>query len=138
MKKFDIMGYSVEVDEEITRKYYEKSSEWSCECLHCRNFLALAREKKLPKEVLEILDSLGIPPEKATYVCQMIEKEKGHLYQFSYRISGNILAEKSVNTAYEWGEMRCTHEIYPYGAPDFPKPHFDLEFWLELPMILEE
>jgi len=132
------MGYSVEIDGEITQKYYEKYSEWGCECLHCRNFLALARERKLPKEVLEILDSLGIPPEKATYVCQMIEKENGHLYQFSYRISGNILAEKSVNTAYEWGEIRCTHEIYPYGAPDFPKPHFDLEFWLTLPMILEE
>jgi len=138
VKKLDIMGYSVEIDGEITQKYYEKYSEWGCECLHCRNFLALARERKLPKEVLEILDSLGIPPEKATYVCQMIEKENGHLYQFSYRISGNILAEKSVNTAYEWGEIRCTHEIYPYGAPDFPKPHFDLEFWLTLPMILEE
>ena len=32
----------------------------------------------------------------------------------------------------------CCHEIYPYGAPDFPEPHFDLEFYLTLPWTLEE
>ena len=94
MKKFDILNNFIEIDEETTREYYKISSEWGCECLHCRNFLALARERKLPQD-------------KASEV-------------------------------FSWGEMRCTHEIYPYGAPDFPKPHFDLEFWLTLPMILEE
>ena len=29
--------------------------------------------------------------------------------------------------------MKCTHEPYPYGAPGFPTPHFDLEFWVRLP-----
>lgn len=38
---------------------------------------------------------------------------------------------------FEWGEVRCCHEIYPYGAPDFPTPHFDLEFWVQLPWILK-
>ena len=138
MEKLNIAGYSVEIDGGITQKYYEKSSEWGCECLHCRNFLALARERKLPQEILDILDSLAIPPEKATYVCEVMPKEEGHLYQFSYRVAGSVIEENSVGTVYEWGEIRCTHEIYPYGAPDFPKPHFDLEFWLTLPMILEE
>ena len=137
MEKLNIAGCSVEIDKEITRKYYEKSSEWGCECLHCRNFLALARERKLPQEILDILDSLAIPPEKATYVCEVMPKEEGHLYQFSYRVAGELPQGKS-SKVFSWGEMRCTHEIYPYGAPDFPKPHFDLEFWLTLPMILEE
>ena len=33
-----------------------------CPCGHCRNFVALARERKLPEELLAILDSLSIPP----------------------------------------------------------------------------
>ena len=40
-------------------------------------------------------------------------------------------------TIEEWGEVRCCHEPYPYGAPDFPAPHFDLEFWVTLPWILD-
>ena len=34
-----------------------------------------------------------------------------------------------------WG---CCHEPYPYGAPDFPEPHFDLEFYATLPWVLGE
>ena len=32
----------------------------------------------------------------------------------------------------------CCHESYPYGAPDFPAPHFDLEFCVELPWVMEQ
>ena len=65
-------------------------------------------------------------------------KDDGHLYQFSYRIAGRILNEATPNRATEaWGEVRCCHEPYPYGAPDFPTPHFDLEFWVTLPWVLD-
>lgn len=37
-----------------------------------------------------------------------------------------------------WGEAYCKHEIYPYGAPGFPMPHFDLEFWVRLPAAPKE
>ena len=33
-------------------------------------------------------------------------------------------------------EVKCCHEPYPYGAPDFPEPHFDLEFYATLPMSI--
>jgi succinate dehydrogenase/fumarate reductase flavoprotein subunit len=33
---------------------------------------------------------------------------------------------------------RCCHETYPYGAPGFPEPHFDLEFYAVLPWVTEE
>ena len=55
-------------------------------CGHCRNYVALARERKLPEELLAILDSLSISPEKATYVCELDDrdwKEKGVLYEIS-------------------------------------------------------
>ena len=73
----------------------------------------------------ELLDSLQIPPSKATYVSLLDGK---HLYQFSYRIAGNIL---STDPAMD-PRGRCYHETYPYGAPDFPRPHFDLEFFAEI------
>ncbi len=37
-----------------------------------------------------------------------------------------------------WGEVRCCHEPYPHGARGFAAPHFDLEFWVTLPWVLEE
>lgn len=70
--------YLAAMDRDATREWYEKAEGWSCSCGDCRNFLALARKRKLPEPVLSLLDSLGIPP--------------------------------------------------PYGAPGFPKPHFDLGF----------
>lgn len=73
-------GFQVEVDEAATRDWYSQSEEWGCDCGHCRNFLALARERELPAPVLEILDKLGIPPEKATYVCEMYPDGDGLCY----------------------------------------------------------
>ena len=92
-----------------------------------------AEKVSLPVFVLEHLDKLGIPPEEATYVCHLYDDEKGHLYQFSYRIAGNILSGEAAGEA-----GRCCHEPYPYGAPGFPEPHFDLEFWVTLSWVLDE
>ena len=86
-----------------------------------------------------ILKELNIAPDKATYVCAIIPKDNGRLYQFSYRIAGRILNEDTAkSTVADWGDVRCCHEPYPHGAPGFPIPHFDLEFWVTLPWILNE
>ena len=80
-----------------------------------------------------ILKGFHIPAEKPTYVCEIVSEEGQILYQFSYRMAGNILKEKEeAKEKLGWGEARCCHEIYPYGAPNFPEPHFDLEFWVHL------
>ena len=42
----------VEVDEPATRAWYAQAGDWGCECGHCRNFLALAKERRLPEELL--------------------------------------------------------------------------------------
>ena len=134
MKEFDLVDYQVEIDEEATKDWYHKADEWGCDCGDCRHFVTLAKKKKLPLDVLEILEQFGIAPEKATYVCEIITEEHKSLYQFSYRMMGNILKEREKNTKnFGWGEVKCTHEPYPYGAPNFPTPHFDLEFWVRLP-----
>lgn len=131
---FRFFNFQVEVDKSATRNWYLRSKGWNCCCGHCRNFLTMARKRELPVQVLDILDKFGIPPEKATYVCEMYPDGDGFCYQFSYRIAGNILSGEVDSK--EAG--RCLHETYPYGAPDFPEPHFDLEFWLTLPWMLDE
>lgn len=133
MAKQHLFGSVVEVDEASTRCWYATAEEWGCDCGDCRNFLALAHRRQLPAFVLEQLDRLGIPPEKATYVCQIYPDGDGQHYQFSYRIAGNIFGGKAAT-----GTGRCCHEPYPYGAPGFPEPHFDLEFWITLPWVLDE
>ena len=126
-------GFETAVDQERTQRWYASAGEWDCDCGDCRNFLALARKRQLPAFVLEHLDKLRIPPEKATYVCQMYPDGDGQHYQFSYRVAGNILSGETAEAA-----GRCCHETYPYGAPGFSEPHFDLEFWLTLPWVLDE
>lgn len=133
MTKHNFLGSEVEIDEVRTHSWYATAKGWGCDCGNCRNFLTLARERKLPALVLEHLDKLSIPPEKATYVCQLYSDRSGQHYQFSYRIAGNILSGEGTERI-----GRCCHEPYPYGAPDFPKPHFDLEFWITLPWVLDE
>lgn len=135
MKEFDLFGYQVEIDEVATKEWYNKADEWGCDCEDCRHFVLLAKRKEFPSVILEILEQFGILPEKATYVCEIFTEDDKSLYQFSYRMVGNIIKEGNPDKKdFEWGEARCTHEPYPYGAPGFPETHFDLEFWVKFPM----
>ena len=135
MRNLTLFGYSVEVNLEATQNWYAQANAWSCSCGHCQNFLTHARRKTLPDVVSAGLGELNIPAEKATYVSELFTDEEGIHYQFSYRIAGSILAAPSQEVT---ALGRCCHEPYPYGAPDFPEPHFDLEFWVTLPWVLEE
>ena len=135
MDRCELFGYRIEVDMEAMRDWYRNAGEWGCECGHCRNFLNLAKNRKLPVSVMEMLDRFGIPHEKATYVGELYTDNAGIHYQFSYRIAGRILTEPENNGT---GNARCCHEPYPYGAPGFQLPHFDLEFYEVLPWTLNE
>ena len=125
-----LLNGKVEIDNTQTAQWYAQAEDWDCECGDCLNFLEVAKRGLLPSYIIKLLEELHIPPTKATYVC-LLDGE--HLYQFSYRIAGNILS------TYSEREMdgRCCHESYPYGAPNFPTPHFDIEFCVELPIITE-
>lgn len=128
-----MLNCEIEVDEQKMRQWYASAEEWSCECEYCSNFLKVAQNGQLPDEVLNLLSAFGIPPAKATYVCCLNSDKEKPLYQFSYRIAGRILKDDSSPIL---GKARFCHELYPYGAPDFPEPHFDIEFYYELPWII--
>ena len=134
VEQYSLFGYAVEIDKEKTQQWYMCAEEWGCECGDCLNFLELAKRQTLPPKILETLSVLGIPPEKATYVCHLTEENGEHLYQFSYRIVGNILKDDTASVA---AEIRCCHETYPYGAPGFPEPHFDFECYAKLPWVID-
>lgn len=138
MPEYHFYNLLFEADEQAARDWYAKFEGWDCTCGHCRNFLALAHARMLPAPVLDILDRLGIPPEQATYVCELSPEGDGHLYQFSYRIPGRVLSGDGAAVLQDWGRACCCHEPYPYAAPGFPPPHFDLEFYVSLPWVLEE
>lgn len=38
---------------------------------------------------------------------------------------------------FDWGAGSCGYDPYPYGAPDFPEPYFDLMFFVEFPWVLD-
>ena len=95
MKEYNLFGYSVEVDKQATKEWYGKFKGWKCDCEHCKNFLLLAKKKQLPVIILDTLKEFEIPPEKPTYVCEITSKKDQLLYQFSYRMAGNILQEKA-------------------------------------------
>ena len=150
MTEFAWHGYTVEVDEPATRAWYAQAEEWSCTCGHCRNFLALAKERQLPEELLNILDGLGIPPEKATYVCELYHdeswQEKGLLYQLCWRVAGKITGRPAgaddgptwgPRVEFPWGGLELGRETFPV-EPDFPEPNFDLNVSLYLPWVLDE
>ena len=129
-------GYQVEVDEETTRAYYSDSIEWECPCGHCRNFVLLAQERRLPVDILALLDKLDIPPEKASYVCELYDKDEKIYYQVNYRLAGRVLEgpEKAASSLGETG-LLCGRETAPGSADDFPEPFFDLMYFLWLPWI---
>ena len=135
MKHYTMLNCEIEVDEEKTKQWYANADEWGCECGHCINFLEVAKQRKFPEKVLHYLSVFSIPPEKATYVCCINGDTKKPLYQFSYRIAGNILKDTSSAVV---EDAHFCHETYPYGAPDSPEPHFDLEFYYELPWLIDE
>ena len=150
MTEFAWHGYTVEVDEPATRAWYAQAEEWSCTCGHCRNFLALAKERRLPEALLNILDGLGIPPEKATYVCELYHdeswQEKGLLYQLCWRVAGKITGRPAgaddgptwgPRVEFPWGGLELGRETFPV-EPDFPEPNFDLNVSLYLPWVLDE
>lgn len=135
MRHFSLLKCEIEVDEEKTKQWYAHAEAWGCECADCINFLKIARKGHLPDQVLEYLSIFDIPPEKATYVC-CLNKDKGMpFYQFSYRIAGTILKD---HTSPVVEDVRFCHESYPYGAPGFPEPHFDLEFYVKLPRVTND
>lgn len=134
-------GYTLEVDEDATRNWYAQAEDWGCSCGHCRNFLALARQRELPQEILGYLDRLGIPPERCTELSELYDRDGELLYDLHYRLAGRVLERPGEKELQTKRGLFCQDNpacFYPYGAPGFPEPCFDLCFSPWLPWVLDE
>ena len=139
MKRKSAWGWTMEIDEEATRRWYERAEEWGCDCGHCRNFLALARTRALPEELLEWLDEFGIPPEKTNDLSELYDQDGKLLYDLHYRVAGRVIDRPAEGAPRSELGLWCMEEnFYPYGAEDFPEPCFDLCFSPWLPWVLDE
>ena len=139
MSRFSWWGYAAEVDDQATRDWYAGAEDWGCDCGHCRNFLALARERRLPEEILDLLDGLSIPPEKCTELCELYHQDGKLLYDLHYRVAGRLVASPPEGAPRSENGLWCgDRQFYPYSGEGFPEPNFDLCFSPWLPWVLDE
>lgn len=120
MQRESLCNYQVEIDKDATSKWYRESDGWGCECGHCRNFLKLAKTKKLPLYITQILNELDIPPEKATYVGELYtETEKEDRMSVCLLIASDMpLAEFAPPRDYPLHMDVDCGTIYDGGADD--------------------
>ena len=154
MKRVVIAGRDVEVDADATAAAYAKRSRGApeeCGCLHCRNFVA-ARDRLYPREVIEILDSLGIHAIRDAEIWHVCELRPGvHSYGGFMHAVGRILsAQDATSPVGQSARQMCPEPIAPVFSlgltsdaqlvPDcFPRSGlFQIEFECEVPWVLDE
>ena len=148
---FHFQSFSVDVDVEKTRKYYEESRRMlteGCDCILCRNFLAACGI--LDGDIRQFFDSLGVDIRKAPDMTTMHgDKERNILYyQGFYHICGTILdgGEEKCHEKYRW-QQTAEYEIFPAFKVffttrsaliegTFPKPVLQLEVDMEVPWVM--
>lgn len=130
-----LRGWTFDVDEEATRRWYATAEDWGCTCGHCRNYLAQS-DTALPEEIGAFLDRVGVDRKKAGYVCQCAKEETGHLYQVQYPIVGRVLREGVQER--DLLVLLPGQRMEPDGAEGFPEPRFEVECWVRLPWVLKE
>lgn len=131
-----LQDWTLEIDETATKNWYASAEDWDCDCGDCRNFLNQA-SAALPEQVQTLFSTLGIPAEKASYVCELEEQEDGNfLYQVQYPLAGTVQSRGAEHR--EFRVLEPGQRIEPDGAPEFPQPRLDLELYLSLPWTLRE
>lgn len=137
----DFDGIRAVVDLEATRAWYETAGGWDCTCGHCRNLMVLARERRLPDWVLEVLDRLGISAGKPTCACEYCYVGEDLLYSVNYRLCGFLPDGDGQSGSVRHpgdGNILCGRDEAPAAADGFPEPWFDLIFFCTLPWVLDE
>jgi hypothetical protein len=140
--QIDIMEWHVEVDADVTAHAYERLTV-GCDCVYCRNFLAALHH--LPAEFHQLLQLLGINPAIPAEVVEYHQNPNGsHSYSWWYHANGRILSDQHAEQNH-FGHSPLTPAIdisistkTDLVAPDFPYPILQIEFFTNLPWLLEE
>ena len=129
----------LEVETEKNLGYYKNIPSIQC-CPNCDNYIAAIN--RMPRELNELFNKLGVIPEKAINISHLTGLENNmHLYNPTYFIVGNILSTpREKNCTYAFNE---DFEVYfgekmiaPIGTKNFPKPTFQFDIICSLPWVL--
>jgi hypothetical protein len=158
MKHIMFARWEIECDQETTRDLFSRvqsGAPETCGCVPCRNFAA-AREQLYPVDVIQLLDSLGIPHDREAevYHTHRIRPRRhgyGGWFHFVGRIVGGLDACKQIGTTKDapvWGfdlekvsaefKMGFTQRIGLLKEPFQGHPIVQIEFQATVPWVLTE
>jgi hypothetical protein len=131
-----ILNWEIEYDRDATNQAY-LSLPAQCDCAYCRNFHMVSN--LLPPDFVMLLQKLGIDPAQPAEIVHYNANQDGtHYYGWWYHLVGQIISgnESLVDLAQGMQvEFRSKDELAP---KDFPRPIVQVEFFTNLPWVLEE
>ncbi|MBK9940678.1 MAG: hypothetical protein IPP13_03585 [Kouleothrix sp.] len=141
-QQIDILDWRLAVDPEATRQAH-KRLEVGCDCAYCRNFLA--QQARLPAQLHHTLHLLGIDPTKPAEIVEYTQNPDGsHWYSWWYHAVGHIIVNRHSD-----GDNDQNAKVTPdiavsiaakadLAPADFPQPVLQIEFFSNLPWVLDE
>lgn len=128
-------------DREATKAAYEALPHGGaerCGCVYCRNF-SIQRESAYPESFRELLLKMGIDPNKEGEVFDMVGPFEDRIRPTGgwFYFVGNLVenGEKLISD----GEFRYWFQpCFPRPPACFGKPVAAVEFWTNIPWVLEE
>ena len=136
LTKLQILGWEIEFDKDVTAQAYSGLSV-SCDCAYCRNFLATWHN--LPKDCLEFLNQLGIDPAIPAEIVEYNENRDGtHYYGWWYHLVGRLTKENESVGKFNSEVDILIRNRRDVAPSDFPHPSIQIEFFSNLPWVLEE
>ena len=145
--------WEVDADVEATRAIYQltrRGSPGDCDCLTCRNFLALG-DSAFPAVFRELTEKLGIDHHKAAEIHEWCDFNDSQLdYGGWFHFLGSIQAGATLATSsssveqWPWYKLTGDFKIIIDTRKDLAFPEFDghplvrLEFHAREPWVLPE
>ncbi len=141
LQQLDLFQWRLMIDAERTSEAYQHLAV-GCNCSYCRNFLAV--QAQLPTQVFHILQLLGVDPAKPAEIVEYTQNPDGsHLYSWWYHIIGQMRADRQRgNDAEEQLELTSDIRVsiaakVDVAPADFPRPVLQIEFFGNLPWVLD-
>ncbi len=134
--KLQVLEWEIEFDKDVTAQAYTRLSV-GCDCAYCRNFLAICRN--LPRDYVEFLNQLGIDPTKPAEIVEYNENHDGtYHYGWWFHVVGRLTKENESIVKFNSEIDIVIRNRRDVAPKDFPRPSIQIEFFSNLPWVLEE
>lgn len=134
--KLQVFEWEVEFDKDKTAQAYIPLSV-GCNCAYCKNFLVVCQN--LPSDYIEFLIQFGIDPTKPAEIVEFNENPDGtHFYGWWYHVAGQLKNENETHIKFNPEIDMVFRNKRDLAPKDFPLPSFQIDFFSNLPWVLEE